>query len=1314
MATETRYADSNTTVSAGCVNVTNAYGAPNGVYTGNTDHVNWTELFGIGNPTNPLTSGATDHAVTVTLRKSASGGNGNPTCAVSLYDNGTLVRTLQAAVGIGDATTSLGPYTFTTAEVSNAANVQVQIDVVGQGGSPAGRRNVQVDGITVAFNTSVATQNEVGSVNLSGSGTLGVAGTPAVSGAAALSGSGSLTASGVPGSAPSGPTFVSYTVSPSPSVDATSKTTAGFDVQTGDLIVVLHAVEAGTNQYSGGTSGLTSSAGGAITWTQRHTFGNTPDTTKVGVWTGVADSNRTGMTVTVTLSTGVLAHVIAVMVFRNAAYGASNIANSGTSTGLPAVTLTTTAANSMLAVINADWTAQVTTPTYRQINGLNPASHGQYGTNGVDYAVTLSRYTDTGPIASVTAGETAPTAQRYVIAAVEVVGTGGGGSAYTGSAALSGSGTLTVPAGIPSLSRSLPLTGSGTLGATAFAAVTGQLGLSGSGTLSLARGPITVSGSTQLSGSGSLTAVGSSLSVARTAALSGSGSLQATGVPSAGGAGLLSGSGSLTASGSPRLAAAVSLAGSGTLTTSGSPHLLRSVSLSGDGTLRMFPAVRLVPFNSTDDFSTDLGWNTHLSSATVSGGVLVMLTTAPSAWGYATSPYAFTGDGQVTIEIDGPTTDLSLWTNFALTGTTKVNPEWWFAGNGMGLRLDAGVVRAHDPFSGQVVPYAAADVRFIRWQRIGSFCRLLLSPDGAAWTVVHEQASTFSPTEAVYLDLYAETTATLPESITVDNVVAEPITVPTAAFSGSGSLGATAQPFGSAALSGAGSLSATSVLSVSDAVALSGEGSLASTATVAVSGATAFTGDGALTVAVDLTTIVGSVSLSGDGVLYATGTNEFVGSVALQGDGALQATGVPATAGTGVLSGAGVLTAAGVPAPVAAVSLSGEGSLVPAGLPAYTEELDLTGSGTLTATGVVAYVQELQLTGDGSLLAAPDRVDLTGTVALSGEGLLAPVGAPEPVSTVALSGDGSLTAAGYPSTITSLQLAGDGGLAGLGTSVDVVGDAQLSGDGLLVALGANQGVGSVDLSGDGSLSSTGDTVISVVGAATTNGTGSLAANFVIGARGDAALAGLGALSVQTGTFVHVGSVELTGAGGLLAAGYPAVAATVGLSGEGSLVPAPLLAYADEIDLTGEGSLGQVGRPGFVVSRALSGSGSLQITATPGTAGVATFAGSGVLSGAGVAKHVGVAGLSGDGVLAADVRVGVGYAAGLSGVGVLTLDGGPVLPARDITISGVARRGWAGDVRARVAAALRERSLGGEVRGSWSGDGRRAWAGGSHK
>ena len=197
MATETLYADGNVTVSAGCTDVANALGAPDGIYTTNGDDLtNWTERFTIGDPTDPLTPGHTGHTVTVTCRKNSAGGNGDPTLAVDLYGNGTLVRSLQAATAVTDSTTTFGPFTFTTAEVSGGSSVEVLLDVVGQGGSPAGRRNVQVDAITVAVDTAVAAEAHTGTADFSGASLFAASGAPGFTRTVSRTGSGDLDAAG--------------------------------------------------------------------------------------------------------------------------------------------------------------------------------------------------------------------------------------------------------------------------------------------------------------------------------------------------------------------------------------------------------------------------------------------------------------------------------------------------------------------------------------------------------------------------------------------------------------------------------------------------------------------------------------------------------------------------------------------------------------------------------------------------------------------------------------------------------------------------------------------------------------------------------------------------------------------------------------------------------------------------------------------------------------------------------------------------------------------------------------------------------------
>jgi hypothetical protein len=157
-----------------------------------------------------------------------------------------------------------------------------------------------------------------------------------------------------------------------------------------------------------------------------------------------------------------------------------------------------------------------------------------------------------------------------------------GGSSFSGSATLSGSGTLTA-AGTPSVPGTATLTGSGSLTATGTPTAPGAAALSGSGSLS-ATGAPGFTGAATLSGSGTLSASGAVLSGGQ-ATLSGSGTLTAAGTPAAPGAAVLSGAGTLAAAGTPREVGAAALSGSGTLTAAGPLQFSGTATLSGSGAL---------------------------------------------------------------------------------------------------------------------------------------------------------------------------------------------------------------------------------------------------------------------------------------------------------------------------------------------------------------------------------------------------------------------------------------------------------------------------------------------------------------------------------------------------------------------------------------------------------------------------------------------------------------------------------------------------------------------------------------------------------
>lgn len=136
------------------------------------------------------------------------------------------------------------------------------------------------------------------------------------------------------------------------------------------------------------------------------------------------------------------------------------------------------------------------------------------------------------------------------------------GSAYTGSVALSGSGTQT-RAGVPATGGSAALSGSGTLGRSGTPAAAGSAALSGSGTLVPAGSPAFSQG----------------------LAFQGSGALDPSGAPGFSGSAALSGSGTVGDSGAPSLADLLARTGSGTVTPTGAPGMGGTAALSGEGVL---------------------------------------------------------------------------------------------------------------------------------------------------------------------------------------------------------------------------------------------------------------------------------------------------------------------------------------------------------------------------------------------------------------------------------------------------------------------------------------------------------------------------------------------------------------------------------------------------------------------------------------------------------------------------------------------------------------------------------------------------------
>lgn len=257
------------------------------------------------------------------------------------------------------------------------------------------------------------------------------------------------------------------------------------------------------------------------------------------------------------------------------------------------------------------------------------------------------------------------------------------GSAFTGSLALSGSGTLTFGA-TPAVPGALGLSGAGTLAFSPTPAIPGSLGLAGDGSLSLASIP-TPNGDLALSGSGTLgfspvPALLSSLALAGEGAvmftaepfvpsslglggegtlsfaadnfsgtldLSGSGSLAMTGIPFVPSDLALAGDGDLTFASQPFVPAPAGFSGAGSLALAGEPNEVGSLALSGAGALTF--AASPVVLGSVD----------YAGSGTLAGGsgmTLVPLASIASASGWSAT-------GGTVLAVLGDSSDETLITS---------------------------------------------------------------------------------------------------------------------------------------------------------------------------------------------------------------------------------------------------------------------------------------------------------------------------------------------------------------------------------------------------------------------------------------------------------------------------------------------------------------------------------------------------------------------------------------------------------------------------------------------------------------------------
>jgi len=145
---ETKWASS--LITGTCTNPTNAYGATNSTWAGDVNvNVSCTDRYAMEDTSGPLESTQT---INVIARKGSQ--SGNPTLAINLYENGSLVQAIVGATSITSTTGQTVSGTFNASAISDASLVEIEIVVVGAGGSPSARNSAQFDSIewAVSYN----------------------------------------------------------------------------------------------------------------------------------------------------------------------------------------------------------------------------------------------------------------------------------------------------------------------------------------------------------------------------------------------------------------------------------------------------------------------------------------------------------------------------------------------------------------------------------------------------------------------------------------------------------------------------------------------------------------------------------------------------------------------------------------------------------------------------------------------------------------------------------------------------------------------------------------------------------------------------------------------------------------------------------------------------------------------------------------------------------------------------------------------------------------------------------------------------------
>lgn len=202
------------------------------------------------------------------------------------------------------------------------------------------------------------------------------------------------------------------------------KTAGTLNVIAGDVISVKAVAEDAANTFSTPT-GLT-----GATWTQRVNGGTSAASGRVTIWTTIAPSNQSTVTISVVVTNPSSPGHSGIEVTQwdgTTSAGVGQVWSGGIAagSGVPSVAATPTGANSTIDMAITDWAAiAITGKTYRTTDA-GAFTETAAAQDGSRYSYYVGYHADSGAIASKTIGMTAPTGMRWTLGAVEILGAGG-------------------------------------------------------------------------------------------------------------------------------------------------------------------------------------------------------------------------------------------------------------------------------------------------------------------------------------------------------------------------------------------------------------------------------------------------------------------------------------------------------------------------------------------------------------------------------------------------------------------------------------------------------------------------------------------------------------------------------------------------------------------------------------------------------------------------------------------------------------------------------------------------------------------------